>query len=128
MKDNLQYIANPTIDRIFNMQKRLAEEFENAHSEKWKILKEEFACDDVLDRQERAEKNLPDPLASRKIQKSGSNSIRRKIPKKSLQVLQDWLLKNVDDPYPSKETKLQLAAASGLTFKQVLIALLRCSS
>ena len=119
MNDNLQYIATPTINRIFNMQKKLTEEFENVQSEKWKMLKEEFQCDDGKETVNGIDKNLLEPLTSKNTQIPGSDTSRRKIPKKSLQVLQDWLLKNIDDPYPTKEIKLQLATSSGLSFKQV---------
>jgi len=44
---------------------------------------------------------------------------RKKIPYKAVSVLKQWLFENIQDPYPSNETKEELAKKTGLTFKQV---------
>jgi len=42
---------------------------------------------------------------------------RKKIPPKAVSILKEWLLENVQDPYPSNETKAKLAKKAGLHVK-----------
>lgn len=119
-EEDIQYFARPTIDRIFEIQTVLQEEYSlladgKMHSHK--ILNKSVEMPELEDDQP-VRKNLPDPLQSKKIAKSTFIE-KRKIPKSSLQILRGWLLSHIDDPYPTNQEKRQLAEAAKLTFKQV---------
>jgi hypothetical protein len=52
-------------------------------------------------------------LASSKI------SVKTKFDKKTTDILKNWLLKNIDNPYPSDEVKDKLCEMTGLNKKQI---------
>ena len=53
-------------------------------------------------------------------QTSLSNKKQKKnIPKNSIQILKSWLMGNLSDPYPTKNTKKELADKADLNLKQV---------
>ena len=120
----MQYFARPTIDRLFELQKSLQEQynlFSDADVQPIKNLEKE---DVESNEGKEVRDNLPDPLNSKKIEKSPVHE-RRKIPKTSLNILKSWLLDHIDDPYPSNQEKRQLAQAAKLTFKQVSYSITR---
>lgn len=46
-------------------------------------------------------------------------SVKTKFEKKSTDILKNWLLKNIDHPYPSDEVKEKLCQMTGLNKKQI---------
>ena len=54
-------------------------------------------------------------------QQSQNNKKKRSrhLAKEATKVLEDWIVRNFDDPYPSFEEKLLLSHSSGLTVQQV---------
>jgi hypothetical protein len=46
---------------------------------------------------------------------------RKKIPAKAVAILKEWLVENVQDPYPSNDVKEELAKKTNLDVKQVTI-------
>ncbi len=44
---------------------------------------------------------------------------RKKIPAKAVSVLREWLVANIQDPYPSNQVKEELAKKTNLNIKQV---------
>lgn len=44
---------------------------------------------------------------------------RKKIPAKAVSVLREWLVANIQDPYPSNQVKEELAKRTNLNIKQV---------
>lgn len=52
-------------------------------------------------------------LASSKI------SVKTKFDKKTTDILKNWLIKNIDNPYPSDEVKEKLCEMTGLNKKQI---------
>ena len=122
---SLQYFANPTLERIYETQKLLEQKcnvFNNEEVQSNQYIEEESSS--ITEHQLlNNEKRVPTVPNSQKIQKTANKTDRRKIAKPSLEVLRCWLMENIDDPYPSNEAKKQLAKASNLTFKQVIVCI-----
>jgi hypothetical protein len=55
----------------------------------------------------------------RKHKKSKTATFKSKLPKKATDVLKNWFLSNIQNPYPSHEAKELLSKMTGLTRKQI---------
>lgn len=55
----------------------------------------------------------------RKHKKSKTATFKSKLPKKATDVLKNWFLGNIQNPYPSHEAKEMLSKMTGLTRKQI---------
>ena len=55
----------------------------------------------------------------RKHKKSKTATFKSKLPKKATDVLKNWFLNNIQNPYPSHEAKEMLSKLTGLTRKQI---------
>ncbi|KAL9647375.1 hypothetical protein ABK040_011739 [Willaertia magna] len=56
---------------------------------------------------------------SNKIQKTRKTSTNRYLPKEAIQILKNWLFNNWNNPYPTTDTKRELAQECGINLKQV---------
>ena len=63
----------------------------------------------------RVRKKFPPPLSI------STDGVRKTcvLPRESTAYLKQWLLSHIEDPYPTRQEKQQLAALSGLTTNQV---------
>jgi len=51
--------------------------------------------------------------------KQKAATFKSKLPKKATDILKNWFLNNIQNPYPSHEAKEMLSKMTGLTRKQI---------
>lgn len=63
--------------------------------------------------------DLSDSLLGLSSRRTRKGSCNKRIPGRSLKVLETWFSHNQDDPYPSLDEKRLLSASTGLSLKQI---------
>lgn len=63
--------------------------------------------------------NDSDAAEKNKNKKAKAATFKSKLPKKATDILKNWFLNNIQNPYPSHEAKEMLSKMTGLTRKQI---------